>query len=502
MEIKFIRTLTLFLSVAALSAGLVSCQKDSGETGVQGALGNGAISFGMAFEDPSQDLTTKGSFELTDDEGNVVLMMGEEVFDTPAPEQTKATLINKTNFYTSFQVSGFLGTSPYDGITNQTVSKQSEKYPDGRHEKWTLSSTKTWPGSSDLEFFAWAPVNTETPAGTWSAAQDFTLTPNASGAGTASFIYTVEDALTQQDLLMAHYFGKGTDNTLGESSAAVDGVATMKFSHALSSVTFKAGEGLDGIKINSIKLVDIGKKASCNVSFESDSTYWWNAPEPADTTHYTKTFSPAIAASTLSEASGATFLVIPQTFGTGSTARIVLTITCGGVTYNVSSKLADASADPSRTTTWKAGKTTVYTINYGDVGVTIEDEVTDKNVKQNLVITNTGGVKAYIRAVIVADWCDDEGNVVAPWDSSTGTFTGFHGAGWIPGSDGYYYYTNPVAPSQSPAPLFETYTPPVSPVEGAHLEMTIATQAVIWDEKKECVEAAWGDSVLEYLECQ
>ena len=509
MKSKFTEILALVLSAAVLLPGLSSCQKDAEEMVGSGAPGNGAISFGMAFETPSQDLTTKGSFELTDDEGNVVLMMGEEVFDTPVPDQTKATLIDDVaHFYTSFQVSGFLGTSPYDDITNQTVSKQSEKYPDESHEKWTLSSTKTWPGSSDLEFFAWA------PADAWTTAQDFTLTPNESGTGIASFNYTVSDATVQKDIMMARYYGNGKNNELGGPSVPVNGVATMKFSHALSSVTFKAGEGLDNIKINSITLEDIGKTASCTATFvqtssgdaayEGTTTYNWDTP--SETGDYTRPYTPSgIEPKDLdpTKTTGATFIVIPQTFGASSTARIVLNITCGGVTYNVSSKLADASADPARTTTWKAGKTTVYTINYGDVGVSIEDEVTDQNVKQNLVITNSGGVKAYIRAVIVANWCDEDGNVVASWKDATPTgFTGFPGTDWVSGTDGYYYYKHPVAPTKSPALLFETYTPPVSPVDGAHLEMSIVTQSVIWDEDMVNAKAAWGPEMGTLLEIE
>ena len=520
MEIKFIRNLTLFLSAAALSAGLVSCQKDSGETGVQGALGNGAISFGMAFETPSQDLTTKGSFELTDDEGNVVLMMGEEVFDTPAPEQTKATLINDVkNFYKSFRVCGYSGKSIFEGIDTLTVRRQDTTYPDGKYEQWFFRDgiVKSWPDGTNLEFFAWA------PADAWTTVPTFTTV--AEGTPAASFDYTVVNALTQKDILLARYFGNGTDNTLGASSA-VDGVATMKFSHALSSIKFKAAEGLTGFTINSIKLEGIVKTAACTVSFESDTTtYEWT--NPTDTTHYMKTFNPAIAPSAL-ESGLEHFIVIPQTFGEGSKARIVLNITCGGVTYNVSYKLYDNTRPAGKqTTTWEAGKTTVYIINYsGSLEVSVEDTV-DGIVKKDLAITSTENstVKCYIRALIIGNWHQNlgtssepiPGTIMAPWSLTDGTFSpalpataGTAVNNWILGADGFYYYKYPVYPDTETGTgadgegdadkLFTSYTAPVdAPVNGSYLNLSIVVQGVKWDMDKVLVRKAWGSTAAGYL---
>ena len=492
MAQKTLKKLALIVAASALCAGVFSCQKDADEKGGFTTGGDGSITFGVAFGNPSQDLTVKGSFELKDDAGNAIAMMEEATFDTPSPEQTKATLVNDlTGFGTTFQVSGFQGTAAYQEISNLAVTKQNEKYPDGTHE-WTLSSPTSWPVGTDtnLEFFAWTPVDEAVEAGKF--------TPNKTGS--INFSYTVDNALTQPDLMFAHYYGNGRDNTLGASNAPVAGVATMNFTHALSSVTFKADKSnpkLKGIKLNSITLENIGSTASCTASFGASTTYAWGTASTPLT--YTTTFDSPIDlfvdGLTPCE-DGTTFIVIPQTFGNGSDARIVLNITCEGVKYNISYKLAD----DSRTTTWEAGKTTVYIIKYGDVGVSIADEISDANVKQNLVIKNDGGVKEYIRAAIVANWCDSEGLILAPWtDASPTGFTDFPGTDWLPGTDGYYYYKKTVAPTGSPATLFKEYTPPVSPVEGAHLEMTIATQAVVWDESLTNVKSSWGEYAASLL---
>ncbi|MCQ2604862.1 MAG: hypothetical protein MJ215_07505 [Spirochaetia bacterium] len=144
-------------------------------------------------------------------------------------------------------------------------------------------------------------------------------------------------------------------------------------------------------------------------------------------------------------------------------------------------------------------------------GTGIEDKV-DGMVKSDVVIKNTGTVREYIRATITANWYDAEGNIVAPWsvDStgkcSQGEFTGLTGTGWKLGADGYYYYTYPVDGAEelkkvSGNALFTQYKYEDTeiPVVGAHLEMQIMVQSVIWDKDKAEVTEAWGSTAAGYL---
>ena len=145
-------------------------------------------------------------------------------------------------------------------------------------------------------------------------------------------------------------------------------------------------------------------------------------------------------------------------------------------------------------------------------GTGIEDKV-DGMVKSDVVIKNTGTVREYIRAAITANWYKD-GSIVAPWsvDStgkcSQGKFTDLlkSGTGWILGADGYYYYTYPVDGAEelkkaSGNTLFDKYEYEEKdiPVEGAHLEMQIMVQSVIWDKDKTEVTEAWGSDVANKL---
>ena len=517
MAQKTLKKLALIVAASALCAGLSSCQKDADEKGGFTTGGDGTITFGVAFGNPSQDLTVKGSFELKDDAGNAIAMMEEATFDTPSPEQTKATLVNDlTGFGTSFQVSGFQGTAAYQGISNVTVTRQSAKYPDGTHEQWTLSSPKSWPSgaSTALEFFAWA------PADAWAAAPTFHPGVTSSNV---EFTYTISDASTQKDIMLAHYKGNGKDNTFGASSASVAGVATMNFSHALSSIKFKAAEDVTGFKINSIRLEGIAKTATCAATFTKTSgtgdpyaeTASYNWGDPSATANFTKEFSTAIEPSAL-ETALEPFIVIPQTFGEDSDARIVLNITKGCSTFDITYKLADATASPARTTTWNAGETTVYKIMYNGLDIEIDDEVKD-DVKSNLEIKNVGGKPAYIRVLVTGAWVNTEGDIVALWDpadAAMGSFSpaifasdDYLSADWKR-MDGFFYYKH-VLPAGETIPegkrLFNTYTAdpsgkPATIKLSDHLEIDIVSQAVLADEKKASITSAWGEAAKDYVE--
>ena len=77
----------------------------------------------------------------------------------------------------------------------------------------------------------------------------------------------------------------------------------------------------------------------------------------------------------------------------------------------------------------------------------------DGSVKSNVAVRNTGSVDAYVRAAVVVSWKDANGNVYGQNPTSndyslvlsTDAADGKDGV-WILGSDGFYYWTAPVAP--------------------------------------------------------
>ena len=95
--------------------------------------------------------------------------------------------------------------------------------------------------------------------------------------------------------------------------------------------------------------------------------------------------------------------------------------------------------------------------------------------KKDVRIQNTGTTDAYIRAMIVANWCTADNKVVK---TATPTYVGLPGSGWVKHTDGFYYYTKPVAPNQTTSMLFTKCEQGTVPEGADHLEVNIICQAV------------------------
>ena len=137
------------------------------------------------------------------------------------------------------------------------------------------------------------------------------------------------------------------------------------------------------------------------------------------------------------------------------------------------------------------------TFTPGKVTTEIEEDFKNPTVKKNVRFTNTGDVDVYIRATWTANWVDEADNIVAPAvQGEDYEVTGLPGEGWKE-SGGYYYYTSPVAPGKPTSDLFTELKPvPEQEPEGAHLEVTILSQA-IQAEPDDAIEEAWGVTISE-----
>ena len=192
-----------------------------------------------------------------------------------------------------------------------------------------------------------------------------------------------------------------------------------------------------------------------------------------------------------------TFWFPPQRLTDATKLKVTFEIVVGNADPKEYTRVLDFGTLTSNVT-WKAGELRTYTLKANEVDVEIEDEV-HGFVKDNVVITNTGNVEAYIRAHIVANWwgkadnndgialgyksnADDSAPLdpveyVTSWgmskvanpssgttdvvtfiDNYGGTFTDLPGEGWVLAKDGYFYYTDVVKPGKATgSALFNTY---------------------------------------------
>lgn len=139
-----------------------------------------------------------------------------------------------------------------------------------------------------------------------------------------------------------------------------------------------------------------------------------------------------------------------------------------------------------------SAKTDSITNRFQPAEVTCQiEESFSAGVKRDVTVRNTGNVKAYIRAAVVATFVNAEGKVLAvsPKEGEDYTVTWGEG-GWTRGADGFWYYAYPISPNELTGKLIQTATATSAP-EGYRLNLQILATA-IQSEPASAVENAWG----------
>ena len=124
--------------------------------------------------------------------------------------------------------------------------------------------------------------------------------------------------------------------------------------------------------------------------------------------------------------------------------------------------------------------------------------------KTNVQIKNTGDTDAYIRVAVVVNWTNADGTKVWATKPVEGTDYSINWAfndkenptAWDPGSDGYYYYKNSVAPNGGVTEILinEAKVLKEAPQEGYYLSIEIMASA-IQAKPTSVVTSQWGVTV-------
>ena len=142
----------------------------------------------------------------------------------------------------------------------------------------------------------------------------------------------------------------------------------------------------------------------------------------------------------------------------------------------------------------------------GSVTPSVQETLNGK-VKSDVKAKNTGTAPAYIRVAVDIYWQDQDGARL--WDEpkeepkgeadyeiawrvadASGANSAYN---WVKASDGFYYWTSPVAPGAETGVLINRVTE-LKATEGRNLVVDISTQAV-QATPDEAVHDAWGCSV-------
>ncbi len=124
------------------------------------------------------------------------------------------------------------------------------------------------------------------------------------------------------------------------------------------------------------------------------------------------------------------------------------------------------------------------------------EETFDGTTKTNVNVKNTGDTEAYIRVKLVTYRVNAAGQQIG----GTAEIPDFTpGAGWVLYTDGFYYYTLPVAPNGKPAnPLISSITlvGSYSDADGGKQAIDVIAEA-IQSAPAEAAGEAWGVSISE-----
>ncbi len=103
------------------------------------------------------------------------------------------------------------------------------------------------------------------------------------------------------------------------------------------------------------------------------------------------------------------------------------------------------------------------------------DEKFENNVKSDVRIQNTGNVPAYIRATVVVNYVNADGQVCALHTAQTITMP--ESTKWTQSSDGFWYYADPVDPQAYTEILIKTVSPEAQ-ADGCTLQVNIIASAI------------------------
>lgn len=553
----------IYITLAVLSLAAImntACDNREEEIGGDTELSSDVIAFslkGISTRAEVSSIDTSDEVNIiplgTDDQNNN-FFLEESVIDLEAPV-TRGTPVYTSN---AMKVHGNAIATYAPDIQDDVFNVE---YDETKNVFMKAFGREIWPAGteqnpSSLEFYMNWPVN---PTG---------VNISSRTGGKITFTYeSPATAANQQDILFTYR------NISKADYDANGGKADILFHHALTGVKFATkNTESDAVVIKEVKFTGLKTKGTCIVTPTAENGAYVDIPDNyssagavawtlgtdtktiesgkfptnkadnvdvsnilvdftqgggsfANNGSYPASFAASGNTNNLNDGDATqTFWLIPQAMTNDIKLEITYTVKGGNETTDGTWTIDFGKA--LKNVEWKAGQIRTYTIKVDDVNVKIADDVTiagnanngfTGSSKTNVVITNTGNTDAFIRAAIIGQWLDSEGNpvfgftdpvnnevvTVESWyeDQFVKTTAGTHGtfvglAGykggdnplnkWHLGDDGFYYYEDPV-PAGDPVPnnLFTSYTvgtmPEVTisdvPVQ-VYFVMEIATQAI------------------------
>ncbi len=359
----------VWMLVCATICFMSSCIDDTFDKYRQGT--SGLLTFdvqvpGNWTDGTSSRATTDISIKSMSQSGNekplyLVTEISEATVDTVVSDAVTrgAPVTSTSDFYKAFGLSAICYTGAWaENENNWTTNFAHNLKVINSGTAWNAEDKLNWSGSGNIKFFAYSPYPDTDEL------KNIISHSGTSYKGTPTITYTVPKEVTKQPDFMTAV-ADCHDNGQG-------GTVTLKFTHALTAITIKAGDDMlagtiTGISISGVYGTGTYKIGSDTWNTTGSPTTFsiedMNVSLPEDKDENDKNIDTKPGSDIISGEN--TFMMIPQTLGEGAKLEVQFT---DNLTQTVRTLTANLKGS-----TWQKGKKVTYSIS--STGIKIEPAV-------------------------------------------------------------------------------------------------------------------------------
>ena len=216
------------------------------------------------------------------------------------------------------------------------------------------ANTQAWPTDGTLSFYAYAPYQ--------HASLSLQGSDDVTKNKTLRYVASTSNISAQPDLIVAK------SENISRTSSSPNSAVQLKFSHALTAITFSVSADMIPGTVKSITVKNVSGQGDYNIS-----TGTWGSLGAASASYAISlgTSGAGIAvkageSKALTDGSSA-LLMVPQTFAAGSSAQIEMVFHDGNKDRTVTASLAGTSWAAGRHITYVLSASSITTLQLGDI---------------------------------------------------------------------------------------------------------------------------------------
>ena len=262
---------------------------------------------------------------------------------------SRGTLVSSSSWTGEFGVSAVYTKS---GVNRSFF--QDQKASKSGNIWYASGNTQAWPTDGTLSFYAYAPYG------------DGSLSLQGSDAVSKSktlrYVASTSNISAQPDLIVAK------SENISRTSSSPNSPVQLKFSHALTAITFSVSADMIPGTVKSITVKNVSGQGDYNIS-----TGTWGSWGAASASYAISLGSSGAGiavkageSKALTDGSSA-LLMVPQTFAAGSSAQIEMVFHDGHKDRTVTASLAGTSWDAGRHITYVLSASSITTLQLGGI---------------------------------------------------------------------------------------------------------------------------------------